>query len=156
MLRMASMNGATGLAQRSRSAHTCSWVTSPGSKKIGDRKNHGSRTADRIGATSRKYACSTATTSARPSVNAKSAMTSTGSNTSAGDTPRTASSKTVTMASTAAKVTSCTVTTAAGVISGGKPALRRSEPWSSSEEAAVSSDCEKNSQTTRPTIKNSG
>ena len=54
------------------------------------------------------------------------------------------------------KITSCTVTTAAGIVSRGKRALRISEPWSSSDGAAPSTAWEKKIQTTRPTIRNSG
>ena len=68
------MNGATGFAHSSRSpTHVCVDAGHVvGRKKIGVRKNHGSSAAARIGATSRKYACSTETISASPSTNAKS------------------------------------------------------------------------------------
>ena len=67
------MNGATGLSHSSTKIAVVSSLrrgSVAGSKKIGERKNHGSSAAERIGATSRKYACRTLTASARPSTNA--------------------------------------------------------------------------------------
>ena len=54
------------------------------------------------------------------------------------------------------KVTSCTVTTEAGIASRGKRIRLTSEAWTISDSAAPISDCEKNSQTSRPTMRNRG
>ena len=56
----------------------------------------------------------------------------------------------------AAKVTSWTVTAAAGIVSRGKRARRTIPPWSISDSAAASSDCEKNVQAIKPIIKKTG
>ena len=59
-------------------------------------------------------------------------------------------------ASSTTNVTSCTVTTDAGIVSRGKRALRISAPWSSSDGAALSSDWLKKIHTTSPMSRNSG
>src|SRR5207253_3229447 len=70
--------------------------------------------------------------------------------------PRSAIVTRATTPRTTANVTAWTATTAAGIVSRGKRALRISAPWSSSAGAALSSACEKNVHTTRPTIRKSG
>ncbi len=56
----------------------------------------------------------------------------------------------------AAKVTSWTVTAAAGIVSRGKRARRTMLPWSISDSAAASSDWEKNVHAISPIIRNTG
>ena len=53
-------------------------------------------------------------------------------------------------------MTSWTVTTDAGIVSRGNRIRLTSEAWMINEPAAPSSDCEKNSQTSSPTIRNRG
>src|SRR5215210_8705731 len=139
--RTATMNGATGLHHSSTKIAVVSLLkrgSVAGSKKIGERKNHGSSAAERIGATSRKYACSTLTASASPSTNANRQTSTNGSASKAGPVPRIAIVIGVSSAISARNVTSWTVTTDAGIVSRGKRALRTSAPWSSSEGAELS------------------
>ena len=92
----------------------------------------------RIGATSRKYACSTETISAHPSTKQNSSATSTGSSSSAGPNApaQRERDRRQQRPRIAANVTSCTVTVEAGIASRGKRALRTSAPWSISDSAA--------------------
>ena len=78
------------------------------------------------------------------------------SSSSGSSVPRTATVTMATSANTTANVMSWTVTTDAGIVSRGNRTLRTSAPWSMSDGAAPSSDCEKKIHTTSPTIRNSG
>ena len=120
-------------------------------------KNHGSSAADRIGATSRKWACRIDTASEQPNTNPASAATSSGSTSSSGPSdPRIATQTGISARNSTPKITSCTVTTAAGIVSRGKRTLRTSEDWSISDAALAISDCEKKTQIVIPISRNSG
>ncbi len=54
------------------------------------------------------------------------------------------------------KVTSCTVTVAAGIVSRGNRARRTMLPWSTSDSAAASSDCWKKTHGISPIIRKIG